>query len=231
MIVDINSRMAVCRASSTLLAYDELRKHCDACCGQLIPGILNKRDFRLSRDEVTEKDIAQIHGLDIVERKVCRDCSNKIAVKSQLKIHCGHKVVDGYCKRYLFDGQRRSHYVFTEDQPPDDEPDVETPEELADWAVQNGERIFELSSIVKESQTGPAEAENDVYVDKRQISHNINKLIDEHTDFEKDVPLMIDFTKNDENEEAMRRILTIYFQTRWHQSLFAYSKNFDTNNV
>ena len=28
-IVDINSRLAVCRASSTLLAYDELRKHCD----------------------------------------------------------------------------------------------------------------------------------------------------------------------------------------------------------
>ena len=70
--------------------------------------------------------------MDIVERKVCRDCSNKIVVKSQLKIHCGHKVVDGYCKRYLFDGQRRSHYVFTEDQHPDDEPDVETPE---NWLI------------------------------------------------------------------------------------------------
>lgn len=84
----------------------------------VIPGILNKRDIRLRRHELTEKDIAQIHGLDRVEPKVCKD---KIIGKIQIKIRCGLKVVDGYCKRYLFHGQRRSHYVFTEDQPLDDD--------------------------------------------------------------------------------------------------------------
>ena len=160
------------------------------------------------------------HGLDIVERKVCKDCNNKPIGKSQLNDHLkqnpGHVFVNSYCKRYLFHGQRRSHYVLTEDEPNpvDDGPDVdeEPEEEPADWAIQNGERIFELSSILKESQGRPTEAQNDVYVDKNHISHNTKKLESEYKDFDKDLPSMIDFNKKNDNEAAVQTILTIYFQ-------------------
>lgn len=81
--------MGVCRASSTLLTYTEVPKHCFDCPDCRV-SLFPVFSILVTRDELTEEDIAQIRGLDIVERKACTDSNNTPIGKSQLNDHLKH---------------------------------------------------------------------------------------------------------------------------------------------
>ena len=89
--------------------------------------------------------------------------------------------MDGYCKRYLFFLTGNADFTMCLPRT-----SLQTMNQT--WKHKRNLVIGQCRMVNGYSNyvlLSGGLSENDVYVDKRQISHNIYKLIDEHTDFEK----------------------------------------------